>query len=127
MNLEHGLNKEEKRLVNLPHLITLQFLKDESDEYYVVEIPSLKGCKTTGETIKKALHNIIEVKIMWVQTALEFGDDIPIPDNIKPVIEILKPYTSEEIKEMHKRCEKMVELIQELKQFENVLFFNKDL
>jgi predicted RNase H-like HicB family nuclease len=48
------------------------------DGYWVVEVPSLPGCISQGETREEALANIREAIEAYVE-ALE-QDDLPVPD-----------------------------------------------
>jgi len=49
------------------------------DNCFVAEIPELEGCCAHGITENEALENIKQAKELWINTAIEFGDDIPIP------------------------------------------------
>lgn len=90
------LNTEIERLVNLPHPITLKLWNDEHERYYVAEIPMLKGCMSDGEAIKEVLEMIMDAKRGWIETKLEYGDEIPVPENTAQVIEYLGEYTETE-------------------------------
>lgn len=46
---------------------------------YVVEIKDLPGCMTQGETVEEAISNIEEARELWIETAYEYGDSIPLP------------------------------------------------
>ncbi len=49
------------------------------DEAYVVEIPELPGCMAHGATQEEALANVKSAERLWLDTAREFGDAIPVP------------------------------------------------
>lgn len=51
----------------------------EEDEVFVSEVPELKGCMAHGKTQSDAVKNINEAIELWIETAKEFGDEIPIP------------------------------------------------
>lgn len=122
---KYELTEKEKRLVELPHPITLKYFKDEFNEYYIAKIPMLKGCMSDGKTVKEALENIIDAKVSWICTLLEHSENIPEPKNKVEIISILPPYTENEIEEMNKSYEKMVELIKETNEkYRNVVFLN---
>ena len=53
------------------------------DESFVAEVPELQGCMAHGETPKDALKNAKEAIQLWIATAKEFGDPIPIPKGSK--------------------------------------------
>jgi predicted RNase H-like HicB family nuclease len=44
---------------------------------YVVEVPSLPGCFSEGDTIDEALTNIKEAIELWIEEAIEEGEEIP--------------------------------------------------
>lgn len=46
---------------------------------YTAEIPDLQGCLTQGESLEEAIENIAEARQLWLETAYEFGDNIPLP------------------------------------------------
>ena len=64
--------------MSLPYKI--EIIKDTDEEGYVVFIPELKGCITTGITEEDAFENLKDAKAAWLSSALEDGDPIPEPD-----------------------------------------------
>jgi antitoxin HicB len=54
-------------------------LYPDPDEGYVAEIKDLPGCMTQGETAQEALAEIEDARILWIETAYEYGDNIPLP------------------------------------------------
>lgn len=52
----------------------------EIDGGYTVAIEDLPGCISQGDTLEEAFINIQEAKQGWIETALEYGDDIPLPN-----------------------------------------------
>lgn len=54
------------------------FWSDE-DIAFVAEVPELPGCTAHGTTQDEALANIRDAMDLWIETAREFGDRIPIP------------------------------------------------
>ncbi len=62
--------------LNFSYPITLYPDKDGS---YTAEIKELPGCLTQGETREEAMENIEDARILWITTAYEHGDDIPLP------------------------------------------------
>lgn len=65
--------------LNLPYAITLY---PASEGGYVAEIKDLPGCLTQGETLEETIKNINEAKELWIETAYEEGDQIPLPSHI---------------------------------------------
>ena len=49
------------------------------DDVFVAEIPELPGCSAHGATHDAALANINEAVKLWIETAREFGDEVPEP------------------------------------------------
>ncbi len=49
------------------------------DDVFVAEAPELLGCMAHGSTPEQALANIREAISLWLETAKEFGDPIPVP------------------------------------------------
>ena len=49
------------------------------DGAFVAEVPELPGCMAHGETQEAALRNVNEAMTLWIETAREFGDQIPEP------------------------------------------------
>jgi len=52
---------------------------DNQDKIYVAEVPELAGCIAHGKTQIEAVKNINEAVELWLETAIEFGDEIPEP------------------------------------------------
>jgi predicted RNase H-like HicB family nuclease len=54
------------------------FWSDE-DQAFVAEVPELPGCAAHGATQESALTSVQEAIGLWLDTAKEFGDPIPLP------------------------------------------------
>ena len=50
---------------------------------YVVEVPSLPGCYSQGETIDEALANIREAIDLHIESMIAHGEEVP--DDIAPI------------------------------------------
>jgi len=48
-------------------------------EGYTAIIKDLPGCMSVGETLSEAMENIEEARELWIETAYECGDEIPLP------------------------------------------------
>ncbi len=46
---------------------------------FIAEVPELPGCMAHGEPPEKALRNAKDAIQLWLATAKEFGDPIPVP------------------------------------------------
>jgi predicted RNase H-like HicB family nuclease len=51
----------------------------EEDQAFIAEVPELPGCMAHGATQTAALQNANEAVQLWIDTAREFGDPIPVP------------------------------------------------
>lgn len=51
----------------------------EEDKVFIAEVPELPGCMAHGDTQETALANAKEAIRLWLDTAREFGDPIPVP------------------------------------------------
>jgi predicted RNase H-like HicB family nuclease len=52
---------------------------DQEDGGYTAEIRELPGCLTQGETLQEVEENIQDARQLWIETAYENDDDIPLP------------------------------------------------
>ncbi len=50
----------------------------KEDNAYLAEVPELPGCIAHGDTYESALENIQNAIQLWIDTAKEFGDPIPV-------------------------------------------------
>ena len=46
---------------------------------YVVDFPDLPGCMTQVESLDDVGHIADEIRTLWIETAFEDGDAIPLP------------------------------------------------
>jgi len=49
------------------------------DQVFVAAVPKLPGCIAHGDTQEAALANAQEAVQLWINTAREFGDPVPVP------------------------------------------------
>ena len=49
------------------------------DDAFVAEVPELPGCAAHGDTQERALAEVKVAMDLWIDTAREFGDEIPEP------------------------------------------------
>ena len=68
-----------------PNLLkrTVLLYRDE-DGYFIVEVPSLDGCVSQGETREEALANIQEAIALHIEVLQDRGEPIP-NDNIEVI------------------------------------------
>jgi predicted RNase H-like HicB family nuclease len=57
----------------------------EHDEGYIADIPDLKYCSAFGETAEEAVHEVLQAKVAWLETAQAEGKPVP-PPKYRPAI-----------------------------------------
>ena len=62
----------------MAHNYEVNIYRSREDDVFVADVPELPGCVAHGETHDAALANINEAVELWVETAREFGDGIPV-------------------------------------------------
>ncbi len=56
---------------------------DNQDKIFVAEVPELAGCQAHGKNQIDAVKNVNDAVNLWLETAQEFGDEIPEPKQRK--------------------------------------------
>ena len=51
----------------------------DEDQVFIAELPELPGCIAHGASQDSALKNAQEAIQLWIDTANEFGDPVPVP------------------------------------------------
>ncbi|OYQ65231.1 toxin-antitoxin system HicB family antitoxin [Pseudanabaena sp. SR411] len=77
-------NKSTSQRQSLDYYLKLTYpitFYPDPDGGYVAEIKDLNGCLSQGETIEEAVTNIKEARELWIETAYEYGDEIPLPSS----------------------------------------------
>lgn len=71
-----------------PALLTRQVLiiADEDGDGYTIEVPSLPGCISQGDTVEEAEANIREAIELYIEVLLEDGK--PVPDDYPTPIQV---------------------------------------
>ena len=64
----------------IPYAFTIRELEPEEGGGWYVEIPTLPGCSSDGETIEEAVRNLEEAMLLWIEVAEEAGLNLPSPD-----------------------------------------------
>ena len=52
---------------------------EPKDKIFVAEVPDLPGCAAHGRTQVEAVKSVGEAIALWLETAREFGKEIPQP------------------------------------------------
>ena len=63
---------------------TIIYCSDE-DQAFIAEVPQLPGCIAHGDSPERALSNVKDAMGLWIDTAKEFGDEIPEPKGCRPM------------------------------------------
>jgi predicted RNase H-like HicB family nuclease len=74
---------EQNEKQPLEYYLKLQYpvtIYPEPEGGYVAQIKDLPGCLTQGETLDETIANINEARELWIETAYEAGDDVPLPN-----------------------------------------------
>jgi len=66
--------------MELSYSMTLE--ADPHEGGYIVSFPDLPGCLTCADTLKRAIENAEDAKRTWLETALEDGQNIPLPNDL---------------------------------------------
>lgn len=72
--------RDLKFYLNLRYPITMH---SDPDGGYVAEIEELPGCMTQAETLDESLKAIEDARQLWIKTAYEEGQDIPLPRDME--------------------------------------------
>ena len=59
---------------------SIMMLWSKEDNCYIVSVPELKGCIAHGQTKEEALKEIETAKNLWIECALENGEELPKPN-----------------------------------------------
>ena len=99
----------------------LKIILEKDEDYYLVYVPSLKGCHTQGKTRVEALKNIREA----IELYLEFEEHEKISDEDfnKFIIEE-KKYEEELNEKISSKLDKIIENKKWLSKKESQEFFN---
>lgn len=77
--------KIKAKLATLEDYLSLNYpitFYPENEGGYTVIIQDLPGCMSEGDTLEEAMTNILDAKQSWLETAWEYGDEIPLPSNL---------------------------------------------
>ena len=63
----------------LQYPFNISKLPDEEGGGYLIEFPDLPGCISDGDTIDEAIANGKDALFCWIETAKQYGDEVPQP------------------------------------------------
>lgn len=67
--------------MSLPYRVVVY--PEPSGVGFTAAIPDLPGCLTSADTWRELESMIHEAKVLWLHTALEDGDSIPMPQSME--------------------------------------------
>jgi predicted RNase H-like HicB family nuclease len=59
-------------------------IPDRESGGYIVEVPSLPGCYSQGDTYDEAIANIREAIDLHIESLIAHGEEVP--DDIQPIL-----------------------------------------
>jgi len=72
--------KEMTFYLNLRYPVTIH---SDPEGGYVAEIEELPGCMTQAETLDEAFRAVEDARQLWIKTAYDEGQDIPLPRDME--------------------------------------------
>ena len=75
-----NIEKLVEKYVNLPY--TIEFIPEEDGTYFV-KVKELPGCMSAGDTPEEAVEMIHDAMRGWIESNIERGLEIPLPDVMK--------------------------------------------
>ena len=79
---QHRKTGASRQRPSLEYYLNLKYpvlLVPEPEGGFTALIPDLPGCVSVGESPEEALENVEEARQLWLETAYEHGDEIPLP------------------------------------------------
>ncbi len=74
---------DAKGYLKLPYNFIIQPVNDEGGSYFYARVLELDGCQSTGETFDEAYRNLMEAMEGYIETKLENGFSIPMPQSVE--------------------------------------------
>ena len=74
------MNKNLQFFIEQNYSISLKELSEDDGGGWLAEISDLPGCIADGETAQEAIDNIQTAKYCWIETAINRGKNIPLPN-----------------------------------------------
>lgn len=66
-----------KDYLELPY--RMEIVEDKDEGGYVASFPELPGCITCAESIEMVIKNAYDAKKVWLETAMDMKQNIPLP------------------------------------------------
>lgn len=82
--------------LSLPYsTIVVPDVTTDNEPCYVAYHPELEGCMSHGNTPEEAVYNLREVRELYISALLDKGLDIPLPQGVKIIWDVVSPTRSE--------------------------------
>ncbi|TCK05261.1 type II toxin-antitoxin system HicB family antitoxin [Phorcysia thermohydrogeniphila] len=78
--MKKNVSKELEYYMKLPYTVEIVPYKDGG---FFAKIKELEGCMTEADTLEEVLKLLEDAKRAWIETALEEGLDIPLPESMR--------------------------------------------
>ena len=80
----------------LEYPFNISILTPEEGGGYLIEFPDLPGCISDGETIDEVIVNGKDAMFCWIETAKQYGDEVPQPSPDVHALEFFESGTEQE-------------------------------
>jgi predicted RNase H-like HicB family nuclease len=70
------------------YVVVLKPTKYDDEVGYTVNVPSLRGCVTEGDTVEQAIANAREAIAAYVESLRERGEPVPPSDEVIASVEV---------------------------------------
>jgi len=78
--MKRNVSKDLEYYLKLPYTMEIVPYKDGG---FFARIKELEGCMTEADTLEEVLELLEDAKRAWIETALEEGLDIPLPESMR--------------------------------------------
>jgi len=114
------LEKKVAYYMSLPY--AYKFIKEEDGTWFV-QVDELLGCMSMGDTLEEAMSSIKEAQELWIETAIDEGLDIPLPEVMRDNERKVSVYLPKEVyfaisKETNKVSDKIKDIV--IEYYENI-------
>jgi len=73
------MDKNFDYYMKLPYTMIVEFVADDTGDYYFSRVLELDGCMSHGDTREEAIINLWDAMEGWIETKLEMGHPIHEP------------------------------------------------
>ena len=88
--------------LSLPYsTIVVPDVTTENEPCYMAYHPELEGCMSHGNTLEEAVRNLREVTELYISALLDKGLDVPLPQGVRIIWDVVGPTRSEAETDIH--------------------------